>query len=151
MSNNSLPEAIQTRVRALFSTARFSQFAGVGLVGATVDNVALLLLVELTVLGPVAAKVLSWELAIVVIFAINERWTFADYGAMTPRALGRRFLRSNAVRFAGFLVTLTVLAGLVRGFGVWYLAANLVGIGIGFFVNYTCESLYTWKVHQDER
>lgn len=136
------------RLRALRSRSRFTQFAGVGLVGATVDNVVLFALVELTVLGPVMAKVISWELAIMVIFAINERWTFSSYGEMGVRPLGRRFLRSNAVRFAGFLVTLTVLAILYYQFGVWYMAANVIGMGVGFFVNYTCESLYTWKVHQ---
>ena len=145
---DSVLEALQLRFRALLSTSRFTLFAGVGVVGATVDNVGLFLLVELTVLGPVVAKVLAWELAIVVIFAINERWTFSRYGDGGVRALGRRFLRSNAVRFAGFLVTLAVLAVLVRRFDVWYVTANLLGIGIGFFVNYTCESLYTWKVHQ---
>ncbi|ELY43007.1 GtrA family protein [Natronorubrum tibetense GA33] len=147
--SGSLSEAIRTRFRALCSTARFSQFAGVGIVGAAVDNLVLVLLVELTSLGPVGAKIISWELSIVVIFAVNERWTFSEYGAMTPRALGKRFARSNAVRFAGFLVTLSVLAVLTIGFGIWYLAANLIGVAIGFFVNYTCESLYTWKVHQD--
>ncbi|MFU8868792.1 GtrA family protein [Natronococcus sp.] len=146
--SRSLSDALRVRARALLSATRFTQFASVGLVGATVDNLVLVVLVELTVLGPVVAKVIAWEFAIAVIFAINERWTFASHGAWTPRALGRRFLRSNLVRFAGFLVTLTVLTLLVYGFDVWYLAANLVGMGIGFFVNYTCESLYTWKVHR---
>ncbi|TYT60589.1 GtrA family protein [Natrialba swarupiae] len=146
---DSVVEAVQMRTRALLSATRLTQFAGVGFVGAIVDFVALYALVEWTVLGPVVGKAISWELSIVVIFAINERWTFSEFGSVGPRALGRRFLRSNAVRFAGFLVTLAVLTGLVYGFGVWYLAANAVGVGIGFFVNYTCESLYTWKVHRD--
>ncbi|AGB36431.1 GtrA family protein [Natronococcus occultus] len=146
--SGSLSEALRVRARALLSATRFTQFASVGLVGATVDNAVLVLLVELTVLGPVLAKVIAWEFAIAVIFVINERWTFASHGAWTGRALGWRFLRSNLVRFAGFLVTLGVLTVLVYGFDVWYLAANVVGMGIGFFVNYTCESLYTWKVHR---
>ncbi|WP_246999146.1 GtrA family protein [Halosolutus gelatinilyticus] len=146
---DSLGDVLRTRVRALLSTARIGQFAGVGFVGATVDTLALFLLVEAAGLGPVVAKTIAWEIGIVVIFAINERWTFADYGTVGLRPLGRRFLRSNLVRFAGFLVTLSALAGLVYGFDVWYLAANVVGIGVGFFVNYTCESLYTWKVHRD--
>ncbi|RQH03537.1 GtrA family protein [Natrarchaeobius oligotrophus] len=146
---DSVLEAVQLRTRALLSTTRFTQFAGVGVAGATVDNVVLVALVELAGLEPFVAKILSWELSIVVIFAINERWTFSNFGAVGPRALGKRFLRSNAVRFAGFLVTLSVLTMLVYGFGVWYLAANLIGLVIGFFVNYTCESLYTWKVHRD--
>ncbi|ELY88684.1 GtrA family protein [Natrialba hulunbeirensis JCM 10989] len=147
----SLIDAIRTRVRALLSTSRFSQFASVGFVGATVDNVGLIALVELVSLNPVFAKVISWELSIVVIFILNEYWTFASHGKMSAWAFGRRFLRSNAVRFGGFLVTLTVLAVLVNWYDVNYVIANLVGIGIGFFVNYTCESLYTWKVHRDGR
>ncbi|MBZ6496055.1 GtrA family protein [Natrinema longum] len=147
--SDSLSEAVRTRARALLSTTRFGQFAGVGTVGATVDNVVLVVLVEATVLGPVVAKVLSWELGIAIIFAINERWTFAEYGTGGVRSLGRRFLRSNLVRFGGFLVTLGVLAVLVRRFDIWYVAANVIGIGVGFFVNYTCESLYTWQVHQE--
>ncbi|RQG97881.1 GtrA family protein [Natrarchaeobius chitinivorans] len=146
---DSVLEAVQMRTRALLSTARFTQFASVGLVGATVDNVVLVLLVEFASLEPFLAKVISWELSIVVIFVVNERWTFASHGRKGVRALGKRFVRSNAVRFAGFLVTLSVLTILVYGFDVWYLAANLVGLVIGFFVNYTCESLYTWKVHRD--
>ena len=147
--SDSLSETVRTRIRALWSTTRFWQFVGVGTLGATVDNVVLVILVEATVLGPVIAKILSWELGIAVIFAINERWTFADYGQVGLRPLGKRFLRSNVVRLGGFLVTLLVLAVLVRRFDVWYVTANVVGIGVGFFVNYTCESLYTWQVHQD--
>ena len=145
---DSFLEAVRTRFRALLSTSRFGQFAGVGFVGAAVDVAGLALLVELTALSELLAKGISWELSIVVIFVINEYWTFASYGAMTPRALGRRFVRSNAVRFAGFLVTLAVYAALLEA-GVWYVTANVVGIAVGFFVNYTCESLYTWKVHHE--
>ncbi|QSX01183.1 GtrA family protein [Haloterrigena alkaliphila] len=147
--SESFTEAVRTRVRALLSTARFSQFAGVGIVGGTVDIVGLAILVDVFGIWYLVAKAVSWELSIVVIFAINEHWTFANYGAMTPRALARRFLRSNAVRFAGFLVTLTVLGVLVIRYDVWYLVANVIGIVVGFFVNYTCESLYTWKVHHE--
>ncbi|MCU4973353.1 GtrA family protein [Halobacteria archaeon AArc-m2/3/4] len=148
--SESFLETVRTRLEALYSV-RLGQFASVGLVGAAVDNLALFALVELTVLGPVVAKVIAWELAIIVIFVINERWTFSDFGSTDVDAIGRRFLRSNVVRAGGFLVTLSVLTGLVYGFGVWYMAANVVGIGVGFFVNYSLESLYTWQVQHDER
>ncbi|WP_276252851.1 GtrA family protein [Halomontanus rarus] len=148
--SESLLGAVRARLETLYSV-RFGQFASVGFVGMIVDNLSLFALVELTVLGPVLAKVIAWELAIVVIFVVNERWTFSDYGSTDTDAIGRRFLRSNAVRVGGFLVTLSVLTGLVYGLGVWYMAANVVGIGVGFFVNYSLESLYTWRVHHDER
>lgn len=146
---DSLTDVLASRLRALYAPTRLGQFVGVGVVGGTVDTVALFALVELTVLGPVVAKALSWELSIAVIFAINERWTFSSHGDAGGRALGRRFLRSNVVRFGGFIVTLAVLAVLVYGVGIWYLAANLAAIAAGFVVNYICESLYTWRVHHD--
>ncbi|EMA39473.1 GtrA family protein [Halobiforma nitratireducens] len=146
---DSLLEAVRMRARALVSVTRFSQFAGVGVVGAAVDNGVLLLLVELAELGFVSAKVIAWVVAIAVIFTINESWTFSTFGAMSPRALLKRLLRSYTVRFGGFLVTLGVYTALIELFGVWYLLANVVGIGVGFFVNYTFESLFTWKVHRE--
>ncbi|WP_254522526.1 GtrA family protein [Natrinema caseinilyticum] len=147
--SDSLSEAIRMRARALLSTTRFSQFVGVGFVGAAVDNAVLFLLIEGTGLGLQGAKLVSWELGIGVIFAINERWTFANHGSLGFDALGRRFVRSNAVRLGGLVVTLAVLTVLVRWFDVWFVTANVIGIGVGFFVNYTCESLYTWKVHRE--
>ncbi|ELZ07223.1 GtrA family protein [Natrialba aegyptia DSM 13077] len=148
---DSFAETIRTRLRALLSARRFRQFAGVGLVGATVDIGTLILLVEAMEVSAVPGKALSWELSIVVIFVLNEWWTFASHGKMHLRALGTRFLRSNGVRFLGFLVTLGVFTLLVESAGLWYGVANVLGIGVGFFVNYTCESLYTWQVHRDER
>ncbi|QCC58053.1 GtrA family protein [Natrinema thermotolerans] len=147
--SDSLTEAVRTRVRALFSPTRFGQFAGVGFVGATVDILVFAALSSVTSLVWIIAKLISWELGIIVIFAINERWTFASHGAVGTRAVVWRFLRSNIVRLGGLAVTLAVLRVLVEQFGVWLVLANMVGIGIGFFVNYTCESLYTWQVHQD--
>lgn len=151
MSSSGPVDPLREEVVALVSGTRLGQFASAGLVGATIDNGILLALVEFAGLSPVLAKVIAWEAAIAVIFVINERWTFSTFGSTDPRALIRRFLRSNAVRLAGLLVTLAVLAGLVYGVGIWYLAANVIGIGVGFVVNYTAESLYTWRVQYDER
>ncbi|WP_254763323.1 GtrA family protein [Natrinema marinum] len=146
---DSLVEAVRMRVRALFSPSRFGQFVGVGFVGATVDIVVLAVLSDITTVSWFVAKLASWELGITVIFVINERWTFASHGAVGVRAVAWRFLRSNVVRLGGLAVTLVVLRVLVAQFGVWLVLANVVGIGVGFFVNYTCESLYTWKVHRE--
>lgn len=136
---------------ALLSGPRLGKFASAGFVGASVDTAVLFGLVEFAGLSPVVAKVVSWEVAIVVIFAINERWTFSGFGSSDPRRLAGRFLRSNLVRLGGFVVTLGVLGALVYGVGVWYLVANAAGIGVGFVVNYAAENLYTWRVQYDSR
>ncbi len=151
MSDPSPLEGVREGVVALRSGTRLGQFVSAGLVGMAVDNGVLVSLVEFAGLSPVVGKVIAWEAAIVVIFAINERWTFSTFASGDREALARRFLRSNAVRLAGLLVTLAVLAGLVYGAGLWYPAANVVGIGVGFVVNYIAESLYTWRVQHGER
>jgi putative flippase GtrA len=147
--SNSLSETVRTRIRALCSTTRVGLYVGVGAFGAAVDTAALVFLVEVTFLGTVVSKLLAWELGIAVIFVINEQWTFASYGKDGLRALWRRFLLSNAVRFGGLLVTLVVLTVLTKHFGVGLMLANVIGIGAGFFINYICECLYTWQVYQE--
>lgn len=134
-------------LEALVAPRRLGQFVSVGLVGAVVDMLVLSVVVETGVLGPVAGKVVSAEAAIVVMFVANEGWTFTDYGTDGVRPLVGRFLRSNAVRAGGAGVAWGVLVVLVNGFGVWYLAANAVGIGVGAVVNYVAETLVTWRVH----
>lgn len=156
------------RIRSLLSVVRFGQFASVGVVGAVCDNTVLLLSSELgfaatvaSLLGipgfaPEVAKALGIETAIVVMFLLNDNWTFrrADGGG-TSRL--RRLLTSNLVRFAGIAVQLLVFSLVYRrlfvelsAFGVdlWLLVASLCGIGLGMLVNYVTESLVTWRVHE---
>lgn len=142
------------RIGELASGIRFGQFASVGALGAACDNGVLLGLTALGVV-PVAAKLVGAETAIIVMFAVNERWTFAAEGRPGLRALGRRFLTSNVVRVGGVVVATIVFAFLIRfvplsfplgGTDLWYLGANLIGIGVGVVVNYIAEGLFTWRV-----
>lgn len=142
------------RVRALLSGIRFGQFASVGAVGAVCDNTVLLTLTSFGVL-PELAKLLGAETAIIVMFALNERWTFADEGLAGWLPLVRRFLTSNVVRAGGVLVATVVFSLLIRtvdlsfpiaGTDLWFLVANLVGIGVGVVFNYAAEGLFTWRV-----
>lgn len=151
-----LLDAVGRRTRALVSGVRFGQFVSVGVLGAICDNAILLGLTSLGVM-PVAAKLVGAETAIIVMFTVNEHWTFSEEGRAGLRALGRRFLTSNIVRAGGVLVATGVFAILVRyqaasipigGTDLWYLGANIVGIGVGVIVNYIAESLFTWKVHE---
>lgn len=134
------------RLASLLSPARFGQFLSVGAVGALVDNATLVGFVEVAHLPPLFAKLGSAELAIVLMFVLNERWTFAGVGDRRPLAVARRLLTSNVVRAGGALVALLTIAVLTGGFGVWYLLANVVGIGLGVFVNYAFEGLFTWRL-----
>lgn len=132
----------------LLSVVRMSKFVAVGGVGAVCDLLVLALLVSFVGLPPGLAKIPSAETGIVVMFALNERFTFANEGAKGLPALLRRFVTSNTVRLGGVIVAWAVLVALTEWFGVWYLAANAVGLVAGVVVNYLAESLVTWKVHR---
>ena len=140
--------ALRHKLRYLASTDRFGKFVSVGAIGFLVDNAVLALFFGVFDFSLLVAKLIAAEAAIMVMFALNERWTFADAGRSTIRALLRRFLTSNLVRAGGVAVATTVLLVLHDIVGVWYLAANVIGIGFGFIVNYTFESLVTWRVHR---
>jgi putative flippase GtrA len=145
------------RLDALLSGVRFGQFASVGAAGAILDTTTVVLLTTQFGVYRGASKLVGAELAIMLMFAINERWTFAEEGATGARALVGRFLRSNLVRAGGVLVAtgvFVVVSGLpvtlpVGGEGAWLAIANGVGIGVGMFVNYVAESLFTWRVTRE--
>jgi putative flippase GtrA len=145
-------------LEALRSRVRFGKFVSVGVVGAVCDTTVLVALTQLGVL-PEIATLAGIETAILVMFVINERWTFAAEGADDGRSLLGRLLRSHGVRAAGsttqFLVFVAVFRGvsvtaLVAGVNLWLLVAKGAGIGVGMVVNYVFESLFTWEVHRGE-
>lgn len=131
---------------ALKSRPRFTRFLVVGGIGFMVDQLVLITLVELTDLTLELAKIGSAEAAIVVMFVVNDRWTFSAWGGTELRSQILRLLKSNLVRVGGITVAVVVLSVLVRFAGVPYPIANAIGILCGFFVNYTFETLYTWRI-----
>ncbi|KAB1197069.1 MULTISPECIES: GtrA family protein [Haloferax] len=152
------------RFSALLSGARIGKFASVGAVGAVFDlTVSSLLIVLFGVVGEVA-KLVGAEVAIVIMFVINDRWTFADAGADHLVAKIRRFVKSNLVRSGGLAVQVIVVRLLrevplsipVGGIDLWQLIPLPIAIGASMFLNYVAESLFTWRIgasssHRDSR
>jgi len=142
--------------RALLSGARVGQFVSVGAVGAGVDTATTLVLQEGLAVFPEIAKLIGAECAIVMMFLINEHWTFAEEGATGRGAFLRRLLTSNVVRSGGLAVQLVVYAYVRRlpvsislaGVDLWTVLPILIAIGSAVIVNYVAESLFTWRVHR---
>ena len=156
MSTRTILSGLYARFSALTSTVRFGQFVSIGVFGAICENIVLLGLVEGVAVTPELAKLVGAETSIIVMFAANERWTFAAEGKTGILWLGRRFLTSNLVRAGGVVVGTVVFSALIRwvdvslsfaGIEFWLLAANAIGITVGLVVNYIAESLFTWRVH----
>ena len=140
---------------SLKSRRRLIQFAAVGGLGFLIDQSILIILVEFTsfavTLGGAditleVAKLLAAETAIIVMFLVNDRWTFQAWGSTDLESQARRLLKSNLVRVGGILVATVVLSILVRQFGLPLPVANAIGILCGFTVNYTFETLFTWRL-----
>lgn len=141
----------------LLSFVRFGQFASVGVVGALFDNLVLATLTLGFGVHEVWAKAVGIETAILVMFLVNERWTFAGEGLAGRGPLLRRLVRSHLVRSGGVTVQLVVYWVLTQeltislylfGYDLWFLAASPIAIGVAMIVNYTAESLFTWRVHR---
>ena len=145
---------VRETVAALTSGVRFGKFVSVGAVGAVFDvTTTTALIVGFGVLGEYA-KLVGAEVAIVVMFAINERWTFSELGTPGAVPTATRFLRSNLVRSGGLAVQFLIVRGLRQldlsvvlfGFDLWQLIPIPIAIGASVLLNYVAESLLTWRV-----
>jgi|AntRauMinimDraft_4_1070384.scaffolds.fasta_scaffold00133_42 putative flippase GtrA len=148
--------AVPARFEALVSGVRFGQFVSVGAIGAVFDVTTLVLLTELAGLSAAVANVASIETAILVMFTVNERWTFADEGDDDGRSLARRLARSHVVRAGGstlqYVLFVAVFYGVtvelaVAGVDLWLVAVKGGAIAVAMLVNYVFESIFTWQVH----
>jgi putative flippase GtrA len=144
-------------VEELVVAPRFGKFLSVGAGGAVVDVSVSSVLTLAAVLPPQWAKLVGAELAIVLMFLVNDRWTFPDEGALGVVPKLRRLLKSNLVRTAGLVVQFAVVAVLtgldvqvvVFDTDVWAVVTMPIAIGFSFVINYVAESLITWRVTSD--
>ncbi|WP_256298965.1 GtrA family protein [Haloarchaeobius salinus] len=139
----------------LVSGTRFGQFASVGVVGALFDVTTSTALKELGVF-PELAVFIGIEVAVVVMFLLNDSWTFSGQGHDGLLATLRRLARSNLVRLGGITVQLATFRLVYRVIDLeltvasidgWFVVSKVTGIGVAMFVNYVAESLFTWRVH----
>jgi putative flippase GtrA len=58
-------------VASITSGVRFSKFFGVGVFGAVVDNISLVIFVEYVIINPLPAKILAAEVSIIVMLRVS--------------------------------------------------------------------------------
>jgi len=154
-----LRELVPDRFESLVSGVRFGQFLSVGVVGAISDNTVLAVLGLVFAVPDLWAKAAGVETAIVVMFLVNEHWTFSEDGEAGLRPFLRRLGTSHLVRTGGVTVQLVVYWVLtqqltvelvIAGRDLWFIAASPIAIAAAMSVNYVFESLFTWQVHRDD-
>jgi putative flippase GtrA len=87
------------------------------------------------------ASLIALEVSILVRFALNDRWTFADRHA---KSLPARFYQSNFTSFGSPLISLAAVNILTPYFGVNYLIANSIGILLGLAWNWFWSVRLVW-------
>ena len=154
-----LRRLVPDRFEALVSGVRFGQFVSVGVVGAISDNTVLAVLRLAFGVPEFWAKVAGVETAILVMFLVNEHWTFSTAGEAGVRPFLTRLGKSHLVRSGGVTVQLAVywlltqhlpVTLVVAGTDLWFLAASPIAIAAAMSVNYVFESVFTWQVHRDD-
>jgi putative flippase GtrA len=150
MSNNT------STISKLAHGGRIRRFVSIGAVGFCFDVATATALSELGVFPELAAFI-GIEVAVIVMFFLNDNITFATEGLSGVTPTLRRLLKSNLVRVGGIAVQLLVFSGFYRGVDVtfivasidiWFIISRATGISVGMVVNYITESLFTWRISQ---
>jgi dolichol-phosphate mannosyltransferase len=117
-------------------------FGIIGVFGLGVNMALLFLLASVGANHLIAAAAAS-EVSLLGNFFLNDRWTFSDAGATSPRL--QRAFQYNVVALGGMGLQIAILAVLAMGAGMHYLIANLLGIAVATLSNYALNSRFTWR------
>lgn len=97
---------------AISAKQRGLRFLVTGTTGFIVDAVVLTLLTGIGVLGPAAARGISFPSALLVTWAMNRAWAFGD--RERPR-VGRELAGYVAIQLTSFAVNYVIFLALVEG------------------------------------
>jgi dolichol-phosphate mannosyltransferase len=134
-----VPDSAATVLDARAKFRRALRFGVVGATGTAVNTAVLYLLARGVGLPLPVSSALAVELAITSNYLLNDRWTFA-----TRRRSFRRFAKFNVASLTGLCLNVTTVWLLARS-GVYFLAANLVGIAAAVVANYVFSVAWVWR------
>ncbi len=135
---NPLMHKLQIISLARLRAGRILKFGGVGGTGVVINTSVLYVLSRWAGLPLVAASALAVELAAISNYLLNDTWTFA---VRSPSL--RRFAKFNTAALAGLALNVLGVWLLTR-LGLYFLAADLIGIAAGFAVNYAFSVRWVW-------
>ena len=121
------------------------KFGIVGLSGIIVNLGILFLLVEYAYLNKDLASPVAIEISILNNFIWNDFWTFSTNENRKFSSRWHRLVAFNIVSAGGAAINYGIFLVLTMWFGVYYLAAQLIGILIAFIWNFLVNRNITWK------
>lgn len=106
------------------------RFVVAGVVSAIVDVASIVVCRDVVGLPLWLATVLALSITLTVNFGLNGRWVFGARGRW-----GSRAGRYGLLVALNYLLTTTIVVGLAS-FGLWYVAAKVVSLGVCAVVNF---------------
>jgi dolichol-phosphate mannosyltransferase len=123
---------------------RIFKFGIVGISGIVVNLGILFLLVEFFAQNKDLASIIAIEFSILNNFIWNDLWTFSSAEDQSLSGRLPRLVTFNIVSIGGAVINYGIFLILTAWFGVYYLAAQLVGILIAFIWNFLVNRRITW-------
>jgi len=120
------------------------KFGIVGLSGIVVNLAILYLLVEFAFVNKDLASPIAIEISILNNFIWNDSWTFRSDENRKYSSRWHRLVAFNVVSAGGAVINYGIFLGLTAWFGVYYLAAQFIGILLGFIWNFMVNRRVTW-------
>lgn len=131
------------------------RFAGVGISGIFVNLMVLFLLKNYTDIGLIASSAAAIEVSIITNFLLHSFFTFKNDREFSLATKNEEFKETDLwhLKFIKFNIAVLGIAGLTLAnfallnqvFGIYYLLAQSLAIGISFFVNYWFSKKYVWS------
>lgn len=125
-------------------TVMVRRFVVVGGTAAAIQTGLLGALVEWGGIQYLLAAVVAIETTIIFQYFANNVWTFRTARHTSRREYATGLIRTNVVRGSAIPIQLAVLWGLVSVFGVLYLIANVIAIGVSGIYRYVFDWNWTW-------
>jgi len=117
----------------------------VGGIGVVVNSASLMLLYHVARLQLVVSSATSTEIAIIVNFLLDDRWTF---GCRSWRF--SRLAKFNLASLMTLVVTVAVVWLLTTGVGLHYLWANLAAMTAAGALNFVSSTTWVWSAREAE-
>lgn len=115
---------------------QFAQFLLVGSAGFVVDGGLLLVMIEGTGLSPLAARLVSFSVAVTITWLLNRLLTFRDRAGTNRLAEWRRYVAVNGLGGLINLGIFALLVGPMPGLGVRPLVAFVVASAVALIFNF---------------
>jgi len=146
-----------TQIESIISFTRIGKFVSVGVIGAVFDISTLVILTQFVGLPASVSNIFSIEVAIIIMFIINDFWTFRGEGRYGVSSVGSRFVRSHIVRAGGSITQYFLFTSIYYNikaptvfsqFDLWLVIVKCGSIAAAMVINYVFESLFTWEIHK---